>query len=208
MSDDNVRKVESPHVKVDGKLRRVHVLFMKGLLAAALAATVNGAVAGGGDDDGGENGLSVKDRLDILDLYARYSQDLDNGNAEDFVTNVFAPDGTFHDPSNCDVGTAQLRQLALTFGKPFQDHHEQHLPFNILIKGHGDHATGFAYVQVLNQSLDGGLAGANPHIFVWGTYTDKFVKLNGKWLIQDREVWRLGPITNFPACPTDINSLK
>jgi hypothetical protein len=63
-------------------------------------------------------------------------------------------------------------------------------------------------VSVLSQSLDGGLAGANPHIAVMGTYTDTFVKLNGKWLIQDREVWRLGPITDFPDCPTDINSLK
>ena len=47
-----------------------------------------------------------------------------------------------------------------------------------------------------------------PHIAVMGTYTDTFVKLGGKWLIRDREVWRLGPSTNFPACPTDINSLQ
>jgi SnoaL-like protein len=193
-------------VRLRLKLRHLRTLFVMALLAGALAAlaTVTGAVAADGDGPG----LSVSDRLDILDLYARYSQDLDNGNADDFVTNVFAPNGTFHDPSNCDVGSDQLRQLALTFGKPFQDHHEQHLPYNIVLEGHGDHATGHAYVSVLNQSLDGGLAGANPHIFVMGTYTDTFVKLNGKWLILDREVWRLGPITAFPACPTDINSLK
>ena len=198
-------------VKWGFKARYLRTVFLTALITAALAAlvTVTGAFgAGDGRAEGQGPGLSVRDRLDILDLYARYSQDLDNGRADDFVTNVFAPNGTFHDPSNCDVGSDQLRQLALTFGKPLQDRHEQHLPYNIVIEGHGDHATGHAYVSVLNQNLDGGLAGANPHIAVMGTYTDTFVKLGGKWLIQDREVWRLGPITNFPACPTDINSLQ
>ena len=197
--------------RLRSKPRYLHIVLATALLAAGIAtlATVTGAFAAEGSDGEGQGaGLSVRDRLDILDLYARYSQDLDNGNADDFVTNVFAPNGVFHDPSNCDVGSDELRQLALTFGKPLQDRHEQHLPYNIVIQGHGNDATGHAYVSVLSQSLDGGLGGANPHIAVMGTYTDTFVKLNGKWLIQDREVWRLGPITNFPACPTDINSLK
>jgi hypothetical protein len=34
-----------------------------------------------------------------------------------------------------------------------------------------------------------------------GTYSDTFVKLHGKWLIERREVWRPGPITTFPDCP-------
>lgn len=187
--------------------RRPLAVALAACLALALVSIVVVSRASGADEHGG-GGLSVQDRLDIQDLYARYSQDLDNGKADDFVTNVFAPDGRFHDPSVCAVGTEELRQLALTFGEPFQDHREQHLPYNIVIQGQGDRATGHAYVSVLGQDPEKGLDGANPHISVMGTYTDTFVKLNGKWLIQDREVWRPGPITEDPDCPTDIASLE
>ncbi len=195
------------------RMRQARTIAATAVLTAAVAALVmaGGVFAHGGHDkhrgpfNNGHSGLSVKDRLDILDLYARYSQDLDGGKADDFVTNVFAPNGTFHDPSICDVGTDQLRNLAQTFGKFQQDHHEQHMPYNILIQGNGNQATGHSYVSIVSQSLT---APNNPHISIMGTYTDKFVKLHGQWLFLDREVWRPGTIVVDPRCPTDLNTLE
>ena len=203
--------------RITSNQRTALTIALTAALTAALAALVmaGGVFAHGGSDkhhgpfgnhgNGKSSTLSVKDRLDILDLYARYSQDLDGGKADDFVTNVFAPNGTFHDPSICDVGTAQLRNLAQTFGSFQQDHHEQHMPYNILIQGRGDHATGHSYVSIVTQSLT---SPNNPHIAIMGTYTDTFVKLHGQWLFQDREVWRPGAITVDPRCPTDLTTLE
>jgi hypothetical protein len=111
--------------------RRLRSVFAAAVLAAAVTslAMAAGVFADRGTGEGGGEGLSVKDRLDILDLYSRYSQALDNGNADEFATNVFAPNGTFHDPSVCAVGTQQLRELAPQFGEPLQERHEQHLPY-------------------------------------------------------------------------------
>jgi hypothetical protein len=199
--------------KVKSNQRTVLTVAATAIATAAVAALVmaGGVFAHGGHDKqrgpfGHQgHGLSVQDRLDILDLYARYSQDLDGGKADDFVTNVFAPNGTFHDPSLCDVGTAQLRNLAQTFGKFQQDHHEQHMPYNILIQGNGNQATGHSYVSIISQSLT---TPNNPHVAIMGTYTDKFVKLHGQWLFLDREVWRPGTIVVDPRCPTDLSTLE
>ena len=199
--------------RIKSNQRTLLTVAVTAILTAAVAALVmaGGVFAHGGHDKqhgpfGHQgNGLSPKDRLDILDLYARYSQDLDGGKADDFVTNVFAPNGTFHDPSLCDVGTAELRNLAQTFGSFQQDHREQHLPYNILVQGNGNQATGHAYVSIISQSLT---SPNNPHVAIMGTYTDKLVKLHGKWLFLDREVWRPGAITVDPRCPTDLTTLE
>jgi hypothetical protein len=54
--------------------------------------------------------VSFEDRVAIQDLFARYSQALDMGNHVELVNNVFAPNGTFHDPSLCLVGSEELRK--------------------------------------------------------------------------------------------------
>ena len=144
--------------------------------------------------------LSMEDRFAIQELFARYSQDLDMGTdsvmgKDDLVTNVFAPNGVLHDPSLCLIGSAELRKLV--------DHKsraktQQHWPNNIVItEGSGNHAKTHSYVIVFSGR------GGSP-----ATYHDTLVKIGGKWLIQDREVWRQGAVTRDPRCPTDLEALE
>ena len=166
-------------------------------------ATMQDSPAGAkkpGSSPGSAVTLSMEDRFAIQELFARYSQDLDMGTdtvtgKDDLVTNVFAPNGVFHDPSLCLIGSAELRKLV--------DHkshakNSQHWPNNIVItEGSGNHAKTHSYVIVFSGR------GGSP-----ATYHDTLVKIGGKWLIQDREVWRRGEVTRDPRCPTDLEALE
>jgi len=145
--------------------------------------------------------LSLQDRFEIHELFARYSQDLDMGTdselgPDDLITNVFAPNGTFHDPSLCLIGSAELKAGLVSHASHAKK--TQHWPMNIVfIEGSGDHAKTHTYVIVFSGR------GGSP-----ATYHDTLVKLNGKWLIQDREVWRQGEVKHDPRCPTDLEKLE
>jgi hypothetical protein len=45
-------------------------------------------------------------------------------------------------------------------------------------------------------------------IGVVGTYHDALVKVRGKWLILDREVYRPGEVKLDPRCPTDLSTIE
>jgi hypothetical protein len=180
----------------------IAALVVASLVTWSAVATSQDA-SGGGKKAGGSAGavtLSLEDRFAIQELFARYSQDLDMGTdtltgKDDLVTNVFAPNGVFHDPSLCLIGSAELRKLV--------DHKshaktQQHWPHNIVItEGSGNHAKTHSYVIVFSGR------GASP-----ATYHDTLVKIGGKWLIQDRQVWRQGAVTRDPRCPTDLEALE
>lgn len=145
----------------------------------------------------GPNTLSFQDRFEIQELFARYSQALDMGNGEELVKNVFAPNGIFHDPSLCLVGSAELRK-GLT-NHPSRARTSQHWPHNIVItEASGNRAKAHSYVIVFNAK----------GTMTMGTYHDTLVKLNGKWLIEHRQVWRPGPVTRDPRCPADLDALE
>jgi hypothetical protein len=145
--------------------------------------------------------LSLQDRFEIHELFARYSQDLDMGTdsvlgQDDLITNVFAPNGMFHDPSLCLIGSAELKTGLVSHASHAKK--TQHWPMNIVFTdGSGDHAKTHTYVIVFSGR------GGSP-----ATYHDTLVKINGKWLIQDREVWRQGAVTHDPRCPTDLEKLE
>ena len=180
------------------------------LIVLCVGATVNGegAAQNGKDigESGGANGphkisLSMQDRFEIHELFARYSQDLDMGTdgvlgPADLTNNVFAPNGMFHDPSLCLIGSAELK--AGLVSHPSHAKKMQHWPMNIVFtEGAGDHAKTHTYVIVFNGR------GGSP-----ATYHDTLVKIKGKWLIQDREVWRQGAVKQDPRCPTDLEKLE
>ncbi len=145
--------------------------------------------------------LSVQDRFEIHELFARYSQDLDMGTGsvlgpDDLVNNVFAPDGVFHDPSLCLIGSAELKKGLVSHTSHAKS--QQHWPMNIVFtEGAGDHAKTHTYVIVFSGR------GGSP-----ATYHDSLVRIKGKWLIQDREVWRQGAVKHDPRCPTDLETLE
>ncbi len=115
---------------------------------------------------------------------------------DDLVTNVFAPNATFHDPSLCLIGSAELRAGLVSHTSHAKK--MQHWPMNIVFtEGSGDHARTHTYVIVFSGR------GGSP-----ATYHDTLVKIKGKWLIQDREVWRQGAVKHDPRCPTDLENLE
>ena len=142
--------------------------------------------------------LPFEDRFAIHELFARYSQALDMGLGEELVTNVFAPDGIFHDPSLCLVGHDELKKGLTTHNSHART--SQHWPNNIVItEVSGNTVKTHTYVIVFNTR------GGAPTM---GTYHDTLVKTNGKWLIQKREVWRPGEVKKDPRCPTDLTTIE
>jgi SnoaL-like protein len=222
---------------------RALIGFATGVAVAALSfAYFNGKM-----DAAGPKKLTVEDRLDILDLYTRYSRDLDNKWVDDFVENVFAPTGKIEEPAQCLAGAQGVRQFAEGYGST--DLVSTHMAYNIMIEGSGDRASGRALLMEFGRqsgAARGGVApGGTPApggggLFVvpnapanpgrgagraagppqtirevlsdvmnpptstgWmGTYTDTFVKLNGKWLFQTHHIWVQKPLHRFEGCST------
>ena len=144
--------------------------------------------------------VSFEDRVAIQDLFARYSQALDMGNHVELVNNVFAPNGTFHDPSLCLVGSEELRK-GLT-GHASHVKTSQHWPNNVVItemSAAGDRAKTHTYVLIAHVSRG---------VSTIGTYTDTLVKIDGRWRILNREVWRPGEIKVDPRCPADLSKIE
>jgi len=167
------------------------------MMSVSVALLLARPAAGQSGSTASANTLSFQDRFEIHELFARYSQALDMGNGEELVKNVFAPNGIFHDPSLCLIGSEELRKgLA---NHPSRVRTSQHWPNNIVItEGSGNRAKTHSYVIVF------GAKGT----MTFGTYHDTLVKLGGKWLIEHRQVWRPGPVTRDPRCPTDLDKLE
>jgi hypothetical protein len=146
--------------------------------------------------------LSLEDKFAIQELFARYSQDMDLGNGDDLVTNVFAPNGVFDNGNLCLIGSAELKSgLANHLNHVLTS---QHWPNNIVItEGSGDRAKVHSYVFILSARQ------ATP-----STYHDTLVKIGGKWLIQERLVVHGGQAATTPAkkkdarCPIDLQALE
>jgi len=143
--------------------------------------------------------VSIEDRVAIHDLFARYSQAIDMGNAVEMINNVFAPNGVFHDPSLCLVGSEELK--ARLVSHPSHVKRSQHWPNNIVItemSPGNDRAKVHSYVFLVGPR----------GVTTVGTYHDTLVKTRGRWLILDREVYRPGEIKLDPRCPTDLTTIE
>ena len=167
------------------------------MMSVSVALLLVRPAAGQSGSPASSNTLSFQDRFEIHELFARYSQALDMGNGEELVKNVFAPNGIFHDPSLCLIGSEELRKGLASH--PSHVRTSQHFPNNIVItEGSGNRAKTHSYVIVF------GAKGT----MTFGTYHDSLVKIGGKWLIEHRQVWRPGPVTRDPRCPTDLDKLE
>ena len=118
--------------------------------------------------------LTTDDMVQIQQLYAKFSHAIDTGNTELFLS-AFAPDGTFTRLGRTLRGHEELREM----GSHGVAGRQRHFNTNILIDGDGDHATGSSYLMLTRAVKQ------EPLI---ATYTDTFVKLDGRWFIQSRDV--------------------
>jgi hypothetical protein len=137
--------------------------------------------------------LTAEDRLDIMDLIARYAYTLDNGDLDGYVNN-FAPDGVLFEHHH---GRVQIREYVghlMGEGRagplPSGDVAYRHFAGSPVIDGHDQHATVYSYLLWVNM-------GSEPPVSAAAEYTDECVKLDGRWYFQSRVLRRLAG--RFPS---------
>jgi ketosteroid isomerase-like protein len=120
--------------------------------------------------------LSADDRLDIMDLYARYAWAMDGGDTEAFL-DVFLPDATLY-MARSATGHAALRTWHETFLKDSAFPGSQHFATQFrVVEVDGDQVKMRVYVARLYR-----LPGTTHSSVVWqGYYTDTVVKVDGRW---------------------------
>jgi ketosteroid isomerase-like protein len=122
--------------------------------------------------------LSVADRLDILDLVARYNHAIDSGDAAAWAA-TFTPDGVFETARGATTGTAALTEFAATFHSRMAN--ARHWNTNHVVEGDGDQATHRCYLQLLR-------TGEQAGIISTGRYEDRLRRVDGAWRFAQRTV--------------------
>jgi hypothetical protein len=147
----------------------------------------------------------ARDRNEIQGLMWRYVRALDSFNADAYAA-VFTPDGQFGTGANAAKGSEALRKMVLDLKKQRADREAKgepksppmhHVITNSYIEFvNKDHARYYAYWLTVfgqggRQAAGQGSTGApdsTPRIAAAGHSVDNVVRLNGKWLIQSRDV--------------------
>src|SRR3982074_2633210 len=131
--------------------------------------------------------LSADDRLDIMDLIARYAYTLDSGDLDGYVHN-FAPDGVLFEQHH---GQDQIREyvdMLMRQGRagplPSGDVAYRHFVGARVIDGTDGKAIVHSYLLWVNM-------GSDPPVSSAAEYTDEVVKLDGRWFFKWRSLRRL-----------------
>jgi hypothetical protein len=103
--------------------------------------------------------LTLQDRVEISDLFARYAWCLDTRDVEGFASN-FAPNGAIDDPAYPG---------------------RQHFIAQSLFDGDGNRCRVRSYAMVTSRKPDGACA-----VLSLGHYDDVCVKLEGHWVFAER----------------------
>ena len=135
----------------------------------------------------------ARDRAEIEDLMWRYARALDTGNGEAYAA-AYTPDGQFGTGANATKGTEALKRLAggqprtpapgaaaAPARPPLYHMHANHA-ITFLDK---DHARFDAYYITARAA---GGQDQPLQVLAVGRSVDELVRLNGKWLIQVRNV--------------------
>jgi 3-phenylpropionate/cinnamic acid dioxygenase small subunit len=124
--------------------------------------------------------LFVDDRVEILDLYARYCHAVDLGDAEGWAA-TFTEDATFDSPAGALAGREALAGFvrATVERRTFQT---RHLPSNIVLDATEEGAAGRAYFAIYRCSGPE----AKPEILATGMYEDTLVRTPEGWRFKSR----------------------
>lgn len=122
--------------------------------------------------------LTAADKLEILDLIARYNHAVDSGDGPAYA-DTYTDDGVFQYPR----GRAEGRQGLIDLVQAIADHIPgvRHWSGNWIIEGDGDHATMRCYL--LNEVTAG-----RPQIISTGIYHDTLQRVNGAWKFKQRTI--------------------
>ena len=121
--------------------------------------------------------LSTEDRLEIMDLAARYNHAIDFGDAGAWAA-TFTADGSFEMPGRALSGAAELEAFAKQFAETQSG--TRHWTNNLLIEGDGDRATLRCYLCLQKN-------GSGEPVTT-GFYTDELRKVDGHWRFAARKV--------------------
>jgi ketosteroid isomerase-like protein len=131
--------------------------------------------------------LSADDRLDIMDLIARYAHTLDSGDLDGYVNN-FAPDGLLFEQHRgrdaIRTYVAMLMEQGRAGPLPSGDVAYRHFVGAPTIDGGDGRASVHSYLLWVNM-------GSDPPVSAAAEYFDECVKLDGRWYFQSRRLHRL-----------------
>ena len=131
--------------------------------------------------------LSAEDRLDIMDLIARYASTLDAGDLDGYVNN-FAPDAVLFAEHHGRAAIREYVAMLMREGRagplPSGDVAYRHFVGSPTIDGEGDRATVHSYLLWVNM-------GSEPPVSAAAEYRDECVKRDGEWFFQSRVLHRL-----------------
>jgi hypothetical protein len=123
--------------------------------------------------------LTADDRLEILNLLGKYNFAIDFGEAEAWA-DTFTGDGIFESP----LSTASGRDALVAFAQAgAAAKGVRHWVNNVVIDGHGNHATANVYLVLWQMGNEGG-----PQSLVAGRYSDTLTKVAGAWKFKHRKV--------------------
>src|SRR5690242_14913389 len=126
--------------------------------------------------------LSAEDRLDIMDLIARYAHTLDAGDLDGYVNN-FAPDGILFEQHRGRNAIREYVAMLMRQGRagplPTGDVAYRHFAGAPTIDGGDGRATVHSYLLWINM-------GSEPPVSAAAEYVDECVKVDGRWYFQSR----------------------
>ena len=133
--------------------------------------------------------LSAADYADIQQVYARYNQSVDGGNAQMMAT-VFTADGEFVS------GARTMKGRGLAQGPVKERPQARHMATSIVIAPSPEGARGSSYVMLVN------LQATPPVIMGGGVYEDVLVKTAEGWRFKRRTYFSQSAPAAPPAAST------
>ena len=130
--------------------------------------------------------LSTSDRLEILELTARYADALDNADPDGFA-DTFVEDGVMTLDRDGGVieahGRSALRRFILSISKqPKALKSGRHFNTNHIVEGDGGVATHRCYLRYHSVTDEAGSS-------VTGDYQDQLSKATGQWKFTERRIY-------------------
>ena len=126
--------------------------------------------------------LSAADRIEILDLIARYNHALEIDRDADAWVGTFTEDAVFVTGNGAGgTGTAGLRAFFRGNKTPEERRLMRHWVNNVVIDGDGDEARATCYLLLLDVS------GA-PRVEGTGIYKDRLRRVDGAWRFAERQI--------------------
>jgi uncharacterized protein (TIGR02246 family) len=181
------------HDDHENDAQRPMAVSRRGLAAAFAGAGLALAPANSVRAAPRKNRLSAEDRLDILELLARYAWAYDCGDAEAYA-DTFTEDGLFEGTFGEQVvGRTAIRDYVQTLMAPRGADMVQHHNDHVWIEGEGDRCTVYCYwMQVQQKAGEKTCSVRNI-----GYYVSECVKIDDIWYFKKRSI----PLWNGKAIP-------